>query len=365
MNELIIEKEKIINNIKEIKQKIKTKDYTIIAVVKGNAYGHGIIPFTNLLIENGIKYFAVATYEEAIKLRDNKIKENILLLTPYTDEVILKYLINKDITLTIDTYETFSMIEEIATKLKKHVKAHIKIDTGLSRYGFNYKEVESLKMIFENKKMIEFEGIYTHLSSSLAASNKKSELQFDRFKNLINILKESNIEFKLKHICNSSGFFKYPKMHLNAARIGSAFYGVTVGIKTNLKETGLLNTRITGIKYLTKGDTIGYADTYKVKKNIKVAIIPVGYYAGIGLELSDQRFKLKSKVKKIFISLKALVKDNNIGVIINGKYYKILGQIGMNDIVIDITGENYKVNDELLIKVKPKYINENIKRIYK
>lgn len=364
MNELIIETENIINNINEVKSKNKDNDYTIIGVVKGNAYGHGMLEIAKILKDNDINYFAVATYEEAITLREN-IKDSILLLTPYVDNQLLESLIKNNITLTIDTYETFETVEEIAKKLNKKVKAHIKVDTGLSRYGFNYNEIEAIKSIFANKEMIEFEGIYTHLSTSLAASKSFSNIQFSRFTRLIKILKEDDIEFKLMHICNSSGYFKYPEMHLNCARIGSAFYGGPVGIKTNLKSTGLLKTRITAIKHLKKDDFIGYGNSYKVKKNIKVAIIPIGYHAGIGLELSDQRFKFKSKIKRILTNIVSLFNDRNISVNINNEDYKILGQIGMHDIVIDITEKNFKVNDEILIKVKPKYINSLIKRIYK
>lgn len=364
MNELIIEIESIRQNIEEIKKRNKKENYTIIGVVKGNAYGHGMIEIANILKENDINYFAVATYEEALTLRKH-IEESILLLTPYIDDQLLENLIKNNITLTIDTYETFETIENIAKKLKKKVNAHIKIDTGLSRYGFNYSEIEAIKSIFANKKMVEIEGIYTHLSNSLASSSGYSNIQFSRFTRLINILKEDNIDFKLMHICNSSAYFKYPEMHLNCARIGSAIYGGPVGTKSNLTSTGLLKTRITAVKYLKKGDFIGYGNSYKVKKNIKVAILPVGYYAGIGLELADQRFKFKSKIKRILINILSLFRDNNISVNINNENYKILGQIGMHDIVIDITNKSLKVNEEVLIKVKPKYINSMIKRVYK
>lgn len=361
MNELIIDKKDLLHNINEIKSMETEKDYTLIAVVKGNAYGLGIIEFTNFLIENGFKFFAVASFDEAIVLRKNNIKEKILLLTPYSDEESVKELINNDITLTIDSNESFNVVKNIANKLKKKVNAHIKVDTGLSRYGFNYNDVCSIKSIVKEKSNIIFEGIYSHFSNSLAADSSFSNIQFSRFNKVIEELKEDNIEFKLRHICNSSGFFKYKDMHLNAARIGSAFTGNAVGIKSNLKKIGTFHTKISKIREVKKGESIGYANSYKAKRSIKIAILPTGYYEGIGLSLKEQRFRFLSKAKRVMIDAKNLFSDDTLYL----DNFKVLGQIGMHDVVIDITNKNYKENDDIYFYVRPVIIDSSVKRVYK
>lgn len=361
MNELIIDKKDLLHNINEIKSRVNKKDYTLIAVVKGNAYGLGIIEFTNFLIENGFNFFAVASFDEAITLRKNNIKEKILLLTPYSDYESVKALIDNDITLTIDSNELFNVVKSISNKLKKKVYAHIKIDTGLSRYGFNYNDLESIKNIVKDKSNIIFEGIYSHFSNSLAKDSSFSNIQFSRFNKVIEELKNNNIEFKLKHICNSSGFFKYKDMHLNAARIGSAFIGNAVGIKSNLKKIGTFHTKISKIRDINKGEYIGYANSYKAKKNMKIAILETGYYEGVGLSLKEQRFRFLSKAKRLIIDTKNLF--NNDTLYLNN--FKVIGQIGMHDVVIDITGENYKENDDIYFYVRPVIIDSSIKRVYK
>lgn len=361
MNELIINKKDLLHNINEIKSRVNEKDYTLIAVVKGNAYGLGIIEFTNFLIENGFNFFAVASFDEAITLRKNNIKKRILLLTPYTDEESVKALINNDITLTIDSNESFNVVKSISNKLKKKVNAHIKVDTGLSRYGFNYNDIESIKGITKEKSNIIFEGIYSHFSNSLAADSSFSNIQFSRFNKVIEELKEDNIEFKLRHICNSSGFFKYMDMHLNAARIGSAFIGNAVGIKSNLKKIGIFHTKISKIRNVKKGEYIGYANSYKVKRNMKIAILPTGYYEGIGLSLKEQRFRFLSKAKRVIIDIKSLFSDDTLYL----NNFKVLGQIGMHDVVIDITNKNYKENDDIYFYIRPIIIDSNVKRVYK
>jgi len=363
MEKLIINSNDILHNINEIKSKITTKDYTIIAVVKGNAYGLGIIEFTNLLIKKGINFFAVATEDEALQLREAGIKNKILLLTPLTSKEDLIDLVKNDITLTVDSVNGATIINEIAKELNKKVSVHIKIDTGFSRYGFDYNQEEDIIKIINECNNIIYEGIYSHLSNSLAKDRTFSDIQFQRFTNLIKKLKEKNIEFKYRHICNSSAFFKYPNMHLNCARIGSAFSGNAVGIDNSLKKIGLLQTKIVKIKTINKGEYIGYGNSYKAKKQMKVAIIPVGYYKGVGITLKDQRFKFLSKVKRIVIDIKKIFDKDFI--IINGEKLELLGQIGMNNIVVNITGKNYKENDEILLYVRPIFIDSNVKRIYK
>ncbi len=361
MNELIIEKKDLIHNINEIKSKVNMDNYTLIAVVKGNAYGLGIVEFTKFLIENGFNFFAVASIDEALILRKNKVSEKILLLTPYSEEEKVKLLVENDIILTIDSKESFITAENICKKLNKKISAHIKIDTGFSRYGFSYNDIDGVKEIVKNSKNIIFDGIYSHFSNSLASDSTFSNIQFSRFTNLIDKLKENNIEFKLRHICNSSGFFKYPNMHLNAARIGSAFTGNAVGIKSNLKKIGIFHTKITKVRIVNKGNFIGYANSYRVKRKMKIAILPTGYYEGIGISLIEQRYRFLSKAKKALYSIKDIFTDNSL---ILGEF-KVLGQIGMHDVVIDITGKDYKENDDIYFYVRPVFIETSVKRTYR
>ena len=364
MNELIINTDNLLYNLNKIREKVSEDNYTIIAVVKGNAYGLGIVELTNFLSKNGITFFAVASVQEAITLRQAGINEKLMILTPFSDKDTVKLLIDNNIILTIDSQNSAQIANEIAEKENKEITAHIKIDTGLSRYGFNYLENDKTSQIIKKCDFINFEGIFSHFSNSLASNSSWSNKQFERFNETIKNLEEKGIEFKLKHICNSSGFFKYPNMHLNAARIGSAFSGYASGPQSGLKKVSKFHTKITRIKELNKGDFIGYGNSYIVKKQVKIAILPTGYFDGIGITLEDQRFKFLSKLKKVFLDIKSLFKDNAIFLNINGQKLKVLGQIGMHDVVIDITGTNLKENDDIYFDVRPTFIDTSIKRIY-
>lgn len=359
MNELIIDIDDLKYNINLIKSKEKD-DYTIIAVVKGNAYGCDLKQYVKVLKENGINFFAVASYEEALEFR-KYFKDKLLLLTPYNDDGINEELIKNDITITIDSKNQAKQVNDISKKLNKKVVSHIKVETGLNRYGYSYYDTKSIIKTVNDSDNIEFEGIYSHLANSLASNNEYSILQYKRFTDVIDKLKNNKIDFKLKHICNSSGYFKYENMHLNAARIGSAFIGCATGIKTDLKKIGIFHTKITKILHIQKGEYIGYAKSYKAKKDMLIGILPTGYYDGVGKTLIDQRFLFKSKVKRLLVDLKKIFNDDNYK--ING--LKVVGQIGMHDIVIDITDKNYKINDDVFFEVRPTLIDSNVKRVYK
>lgn len=365
MNELIVNTNNLLFNLNEVRKRISKDDYTIIAVVKGNGYGLDILKLTNFLSENGIRFFAVAAINEALALREAGITEKIMILTPFTDKDLVRTLIDNDIILTIDSENSAKIANTIAEEENKVITAHIKIDTGLSRYGFTYNSTNKIATIIKECNNINFEGIFSHFSNSLAADSSWSVKQFTRFLQTITDLEEKGIKFNLQHICNSSGFFKYSNMHLNAARIGSAFTGFASGPESNLKKIGTFHTKIVRIKELNKGDFIGYGNSYIVKKQTKIAILPTGYFDGIGITLMDQRFKFLSKLKRVFLNVKNLFKDNSIYLNINGENFKVLGQIGMHDVVIDITGKDFKENDDIYFEVRPTLIDSSIKRIYK
>ena len=359
MNELIINIDDLVHNINVIRSK-EDENYTIIAVVKGNAYGCGLKEYVELLKDMDIEYFAVASYAEALEFR-KYFTDKLLLLTPYSKEDIISDLIDKDIIFTIDSIREAKLIDKIAKEKDKKVYAHIKVDTGLNRYGYKYDDIEAIINTINNTERIKYYGIYSHFSYSLAKDPKFSELQYNRFINVIEELEKNNIEFKLKHICNSSGYFKYPNMHLNAARIGSAFIGQAVGINTDLKKIGTYHTHITKILNVKKGETVGYANSFKADKDMTLAVLPCGYFDGIGKTLVDQRFLFKSKAKRFLIDFKKLFKND---------YYKIydfnvIGQIGMHDTIIDITGKNYKTDDDLYFYYRPTFVDSSVKRVYK
>ena len=358
-----------INVIKNIAKKNKQDDngnkYKIIAVVKGNAYGFGIVEFTKFLIDNGIEYFAVSTVQEGILLRKAGIKNEILMLSSTCIKSEIEKLIENDIILTIGSKLCGQTVNEIAKKNKKIVKAHLKIDTGFGRYGFIYSNTKEIIETIKECTNIKIQGTFSHFSQSYAKNEKYTKLQFERFINVVEELQKNNIKTGLLHICNSSAFLRYPNMHLNAARIGSAFIGrLIIENKVGLKQIGQFKTNISEIKTLPSGYNIGYSNTYKTKNEIRVAIAPTGYCDGYNMGVKNDTWRFIDKLRYLYNSLKDFIRDKKLRVTINNKQYEVLGKVGLHHIVIKIGQDDININDEVYLNVNPLYIDTSIRREY-
>lgn len=332
MKQLVVNKEDLkhnINRIKDYTKKISNDDnYTIIAVVKGNGYGLGLNEYSEVLVENGIKYLAVATFEEAIELRKKQKDVNILMMSPLYNKQELEETVKNNITIAIDSKENAEAVNELAHK-GYNIKVHLKIDTGFGRYGFIYDDYENiLNTVQSLKPNVEIEGIFTHCSDAYRKNNKHTLEQFKRFTDVIEKLEANNIKIKLKHICNSPAILNYPEMHLTAARIGSAFVGrVCSENNIGLKKIGELEINIAEVKDIPKGFNISYLNSYKTKDKTRIAIIPIGYLEGYNVTQKTDMFRIVDKLKRALHELKSIFKKQKITVVINEKRYNVIGTI--------------------------------------
>ena len=366
MEALLINKNDLKYNINVIKEKAKKTETKIIAVVKGNGYGLGLIEYSKFLIDNGIDMLAVATIEDAIALRNAGIKEDILMMSSTCIEDDVKLLIENNIILTVGSKASIEIADNLARKLNITIRAHLKIDTGFGRYGFVYSNLGELVDALKSITNIKIEGTFSHFSESYAKNEKWTKLQFDRFISVISFLQNNKIETGMLHICNSSAFLKYPNMHLNAVRVGSAFLGRIIIQNTfGLKKIGTLRTTITEIKKLPKGYNVGYSNTFKTKKDTTVAIIPVGYFDGYNVRNYPDVYRFIDKIRYIYNDVKNLFKDKKLKVTIEDKKYRVMGKIGMYHMAIDITAnENIKINQKIDLDINPLYVDSSIRREY-
>lgn len=362
MNKLEINKNDLKFNVNKILEKAKETNTQVIAVVKINAYGLGIVEFSRFLEENGVDFFAVASPEEAFVLRENGIQSKILLMTPVIEENVLIKLIEKDIIITIGSDYEIDLINKICSSLSlEKVVAHLKIDTGFSRYGFLYNDLDEIKDVFNNEK-IDIQGMFTHFSKTL--DEKWTNVQFDRFTSVIEYLRENNINPKLLHCCNSTAFFKYSKMHLNAVRIGSAWQGRLPNNIGDLKQIGTLKSRILEIRTVEKGSNVSYTNKYTTKRKSNLATIPLGYMDGINKTRERDTFSKIDNLKASLKELKNLFKTKRLKVCVNGKECDIVGRLGTLHAIIDVTDIECEVGQEVIIKANPVYVDEKIKREY-
>jgi alanine racemase len=353
MKRLIIEKEKLIENINNIKSYINVP---IIGVVKGDGYGLDLIPYSTILKENGIDFFAVSESIEALKLKENDFS-NVLLMSPEHDHNVLKELIENEVILTVGSSEMLDLICLLSNG--KNTKIHIKVDTGFGRFGFSYKNIDEIASIFECENII-IDGIFSHFSCSFEKKYNITKLQNDRFTFVLNELSNRGLNTNISHIANSCGALNFPDTHHNAVRIGSAFLGrLPISSPIKLNKIGYLKTKVIDTNTVLKGENIGYGNVYKTKTDIQTATIAIGYKDGFGVAKSNDTFRFIDILRYIWGNLKSynklqyLYKNEN----------QILGRVGMYSTTI-LNKNNLKPNDVAFVDINPLFIDSSINREY-
>lgn len=334
----------------------------IIAVVKSNGMGIGLVEESKFLVENGITFLAVATIDEVLILANEKLNCKMLMLSPVSNENDIKILLDNKVTLTIGSMEELEKVERILEERNEEAECHIKIDTGLARYGFLYDDTEIIDC-FEKVKRLKITGMFTHRSKP--TDEKWTKKQFNRFLDVVAGVKASGYNPGLLHVASSTPALKYPEMRLNAVRIGSAFQGRTLVKGLGFKPVGVFKTNIEEIKTLPKGYNISYGNSYTTKRQTKVAILPVGYRDGLFMDKHRDTFSFIDNIVATLMEFKKIFKDNSLKVKINGNEYKVVGRVGMYHAVVDITGaDDIKVGDEVVFNLPPLLVSDNIKREY-
>lgn len=314
------------NNINEIRSVISGKT-KIMAVVKSNAYGHSSVLIAKKLMTLGIDFFAVNSIDEGIELRKNNIKGNILILG-YTDLLNIENVIKYDLIQTIVDYDYFLQIKKL--KLKNKLKCHLKINTGMNRIGIKFSEFKRLDKIYSCRK-INVLGIYSHLSVSdsedwMDISFTKEQIK--HFDECVNYLK-NRYNIGTVHLQNSYGLVNYSYLKYDYVRVGIIMYGVNscndsfMRTKLNLKPVLSLKSRVVSIRKIKKGESVGYGRSYIADKDMRIGVVPIGYFNGIDRRLSNN---LKVRVGKYIV--------------------KVIGRICMNQLMINISDTlNIKVGD--------------------
>ena len=294
------------------------KKCNVMAVVKAEAYGHGIYEVSTYLDKIGVKAFAVATIDEGIKLRQYGVSGEILILG-YTAPARAKELYKYDLTQTLIDYEYSLLLNKQGYK----VKAHVKVDTGMHRLGFDVKDVEKISSAFSMEN-IKVSGVYTHLCAADSVNESDicfTNMQIDCFYNLINQLKEKGFSIPKIHIQSSYGLLNYPELECDYVRAGVALYGVLSSphdktkLQLDLKPVLSLKSRVALLREIKKGESVGYNRAFVADRDSLVAILPIGYADGYPRNLSGGKS----------------------WVLINGHKAPIIGRICMDQLAVDVT----------------------------
>lgn len=285
----------------------------VAAVVKANAYGHGILPLAPVIMENGASLLAVATLSEALEIK-TAYPDYPVLVMGLTSDAYLPQAARYSVIQTIDTVEQAVLLNEIGEKLGRPVSVHLKIDTGFHRIGFP-DDPDSIQKILTLKDLpwLSVEGIFSHLALLDDASNKE---QYERFTRVIAYLESNGFHFRYKHIADSIALVDYPEYRMNMVRAGALIYGLKGFHKgfVSVRQALRFETRISHISLVRKGEGVSYDYTWRAGKDTLVGTLPFGYADGYPRNLRDKGT-----------------------VAIHGKRCPIVGVICMDQCMVDLT----------------------------
>ena len=314
-------------NLNHYKSLLKPKT-KIMAMVKAFAYGSGSTEIANILQFHRVDYLSVAYADEGVNLRKNGIHLPIMVLNPSPDtfEQLLQY----DLEPNIYSQEILDQIISYLKSRRKKLKIHLALDTGMHRLGFSEEDLEMLIETIAQHNVVKVSSFYTHLAAADEPEEREFTLQqlklFKTWTDLITM----HLSYKpLKHALNTSGIINFPEYQMDMVRLGIGLYGVGINSleRPHLKTVSTLKTTISQIKNIKAGETIGYGRKGKAEKNIVIATIAIGYADGFNRKLS-----------------------NGIGkVLIRNKLCPVIGNICMDMCMVDITGTEANIGDEVVI----------------
>lgn len=319
-------------NFLNIRRKIKDKK--IMAVVKADAYGHGVGEVAKSLNSLGNKkpdYFAVAIPEEAVELRRLKVSQPILVFDPFNREqaeLIFKY----NLIPTVFSEYHLRILLNAKKKFSKNIKLkiHIKIDTGMNRLGIDYYEAFNfVKKISLNKNFV-IDGIYTHYATADEIDKKFADLQTERFKNFLSKLNAAKINYGLVHAANSGAVLSLPESYFDMVRPGILIYGYYPSLEVQrtipLRPVMSLHSKVTSIKEIKAGETVSYGRKFTAVRTTKIVSVPIGYADGFNRNLT-----------------------NFAAAIIKGKIVRQIGTVTMDRIMFDVNDANIKPEDKVIL----------------
>lgn len=344
-----IDTEALAENYRYLRDRVRSGNPTCetIAVIKADAYAHGAHRVVDTLIEEGCRFFAVSCIEEAIDARTmcrcilGKDDDCRILILGYTAPSLAATLAEYDLITTAPSYEYLLSLSEEAMAAEVTVCVHVKLDTGMHRLGFSTQSTSDVeKTIHQIKKAtqltgVSVAGIFSHFADADAGTDDEpsglTDRQIGRFFEVISTLRADNVNVGMVHLCNSAAALRFPSLALDAVRLGIALYGVRPadGFDVPLRPVMKLQTVISHIHTIKKGESVSYGATFVAEKDMTLATLPIGYGDGFLRAYHGASVTVHAKIGDVEAP--------------------VVGRICMDQCMIDITGHEATIEDTVTL----------------
>lgn len=354
----------VLHNLEEMHKNID-KNTKIVAVIKTDGYGHGALPIAKAIEDVPYLWgYAVATADEAMALIDDGRKKPILILGISFAEQF-DAIIRNDIRPCVCDFDTAKKLSEIAVAKNKNCHIHIKIDTGMSRIGFQVNE-DTANIIYEISMLpnIKIEGMFTHFANADEVDKTPTMVQINLFQQMCQMIEEKGIKIPIKHCSNSAGIVDIPEANMNMVRAGIILYGLWPSDDVNKRNIDLqpvmsLKSHISYIKDLEAGRKISYGGVYVTPEEQKIATVPVGYGDGYARSLSDKGYVLvrgqKAPICGRICMDQFMINVSHIDGVRVGDAVTLLGQDGKECITMEELGDlSERFNYEFACLITPR-----------
>lgn len=315
-------------NLEAIRRRVNPAK--ILVTLKANAYGHGMVEIARFMEEKKADYFGVAVLEEGILLRESGIQTPILVMGGILGNQVPHFL-DYDLTLTASSIDKLLQIDEAAGRMKQRAKVHLKIDTGMERIGVHYYSCEPFLKAAMNCRHVDVEGIFSHFANAGAENLTHAAVQLRRFSDVLDFYKREGAEPpRLRHMANSGAILQMPEARFDMVRAGLLLYGVypSPHVKQTVEVAPALawKSRVVYFKVIQPGHPVGYGSTWQSDVPVRSVTVPVGY--------GDGYFRSMSHKARVLI---------------RGKSYPVVGNISMDQIVVNIGNDSAYNDDEVVL----------------
>ena len=370
----------IAHNVRELRR-ITAPEARLMAVVKANAYGHGIIEVARQALQHGAEALGVARASEGIQIRKAGLDAPVLVFS-YTPPDMAKKLVEFDLTQTVYSCRYAEALSVVAGTTGKKIKVHIKVDTGMGRLGLlpdrfrlsapdqdmPGSAVSEVKAI-AGLQHLELKGIFTHFATADSLDRSYATYQFEIFMELLDQLNLAGVEIPVKHAANSAAIINMPETHLDMVRAGISMYGLFTSDEMDKSRVELqpameLKARIISLKRVPAGFKVSYGATYETKKSTTIATVPVGYADGFNRLLSSRGHMLVCGqrapiVGRVCMDM-TMLDVGDIPEVSHGDKVIIFGRQGSESITVDEIASTLKTINYEIVST----ITDRVPRIY-